>query len=81
MTVKYTHLLPLKFELGFFSPLPMLRPRLPGDALRRDAPEISCQPFFGTDQFGTNVKISGPHDGEPVVVEGSLAEGSALPTS
>ena len=45
-----------------------------------DAPEISYQPYFWTDQFGLNVKISGPvpHEGDPVVVEGSLAERSAL---
>lgn len=45
-----------------------------------DAPEINYQPYFWTDQFGLNVKISGaiPHEGEPVVVEGSIADRSAL---
>ena len=45
-----------------------------------DAPEITYQPYFWTDQFGTNVKISGPipHDGEPIVTAGSLAERAAL---
>ncbi len=45
-----------------------------------DAPEINFQPYFWTDQFGLNIKISGaiPHEGEPIVVEGSIAERSAL---
>lgn len=45
-----------------------------------DAPEIAYQPYFWTDQFGLNVKISGPvpQEGDPIVVEGSLADRSAL---
>ena len=45
-----------------------------------DAPTINYQPYFWTDQFGLNIKISGPipHEGDPIVVEGSLTERSAL---
>jgi 3-phenylpropionate/trans-cinnamate dioxygenase ferredoxin reductase component len=49
---------------------------LRGDA----APELAFTPYFWTDQFGLNLRASGPcpPDGEPQIVDGDPAAGSAL---
>lgn len=51
-----------------------------GLLLGNEAPELSFQSYFWTDQFGVNVKVSGPipHNGTPHIIEGSLESGSAL---
>ena len=49
---------------------------LRGDA----APELAFTPYFWTDQFGLNIRASGPcpPSGDPKVVDGDPATGSAL---
>ncbi|MCP2031056.1 NADPH-dependent 2,4-dienoyl-CoA reductase/sulfur reductase-like enzyme [Okibacterium sp. HSC-33S16] len=45
-----------------------------------DAPELSFQPYFWTEQFGLSLKASGylPLAGDPEVLEGDLREDKAL---
>jgi 3-phenylpropionate/trans-cinnamate dioxygenase ferredoxin reductase subunit len=45
-----------------------------------DAPELSFEPYFWTEQFGLNLKASGflPLSGEPEVVDGDPHDASAL---
>lgn len=49
---------------------------LHGDA----APELTPAPYFWTDQFGLSIRVSGPcpPEGDPEVVDGDPATGSAL---
>lgn len=44
------------------------------------APELAFTPYFWTDQFGLNLRVSGPcpPDGPPQLVDGDPATGSAL---